>query len=73
MGPPDIPAPAPDPTLEQQKQQAQNSLVANLQKQTQGDMATLMARYGTQLAMAGTGGGATGSPLSSSFQSGPRA
>lgn len=60
----DAPAPPPipvDPNLAQEQEQAQNSLVANLQKQTQGDMASLMARYGTQLAMAGS---SSGSPLS---------
>lgn len=54
------PPPPPDPTLVAQQQQAQNDLIAGLQKQTQGDMASLMARYGTQLAFAGATGG---SPL----------
>jgi hypothetical protein len=49
-----------DPNLLTEQQQAQNSLVSSLQDKTQGDMASLMARYGTQLAMAGT----TVSPLS---------
>ena len=57
------PPPPPDPLVQQEQQQAQQSLLSSLQKQTQGDMASLMARYGTQLAIAGTG---TGSPLSSS-------
>jgi hypothetical protein len=34
--------------------QAQSDLVGSLQTRTQSDMASLMARYGTQLAMAGT-------------------
>ena len=46
--------------LQQEQQQAQTDLVASLQKETQGDMASLMARYGTQLALAG---GSGGSPL----------
>lgn len=56
------PPPTPDPNLAAEQAQAQQSLVANLQKQTQGDMASLMARYGTQLAAAGYTGG---SPLAS--------
>jgi hypothetical protein len=45
--------------LAQEQQQAQTSLANQLQTQTQGDMASLMARYGTQLAVAG----GTTSPL----------
>ena len=45
--------------LAQEQAQAQASLVSGLQTQTQGDMASLMARYGTQLAVAG----GTTSPL----------
>jgi hypothetical protein len=45
--------------LAQEQQQAQTSLDNQLQTQTQGDMASLMARYGTQLAVAG----GTTSPL----------
>ena len=51
MGEPKIPV---DPMLAQEQQQAQTSLDNQLQTQTQGDMASLMARYGTQLALAGT-------------------
>lgn len=49
-----------DPNLATEQQQAQNDLVNSLQTKTQGDMASLMARYGTQLAIAGT----TVAPLS---------
>ena len=64
MGDPPQPPPTPpDPNLAAEQQQAQNDLVAGLQKQTQGDMASLMARYGTQLAFAGASGG---SPLATS-------
>jgi len=56
MGAPKIPV---DPMLAQEQQQAQSSLDNQLQTQTQGDMASLMARYGTQLAIAG----GTTSPL----------
>jgi hypothetical protein len=38
--------------LQQEQEQAQANLVTSLQKQTQGDMASLMARYGSQLALA---------------------
>ena len=55
------PAPPPDPMLATEQQQAQSDLVASLQTQAQGDTASLMARYGTRLAMAGT---MSGSPLS---------
>lgn len=55
------PPPTPDPNLVAEQQQAQADLVAGLQNRTQGDMASLMARYGTQLALAGTSSG--GSPL----------
>jgi hypothetical protein len=55
-----------DPNLAAEQQQAQNDLVSSLQVQTQGDMASLMARYGTQLAMAGT----TVSPMVSSTTGG---
>ena len=43
--------------LQQEQQQAQANLVNSLQTQTQGDMASLMARYGSQLALAGSMGG----------------
>ena len=42
-----------DPNLATEQQSAQNDLVKSLQTKTQGDMASLMARYGTQLAIAG--------------------
>jgi hypothetical protein len=44
----------PDPALATEQAQAQNDLIGALQTQTQGDMASLMARYGAHLAMAGT-------------------
>ena len=50
-----------DPNLQAEQQQAQNDLVQSLQQQASGDTASLMARYGTRLAMAGA---ASGSPLS---------
>lgn len=56
MGGGDVgPAPAipVDPNLATEQQQAQADLVAGLGKQSQGDMASLMALYGTKLAMAG--------------------
>jgi hypothetical protein len=48
--------------LAQEQQQAQNDLVGNLQSQTQSDMASLMARYGTHLALAGVTGIGAGLP-----------
>lgn len=45
-----------DPNLQIEKDRAQSDLIGALQIQTQGDMASLMARYGTHLAMAGTSG-----------------
>jgi hypothetical protein len=66
--PPQI-ATQPDPLLQQQEQAAQAANIAALTQQAQGDTASLMARYGTRLALssgAGGGGGA-GSPLGSSF------
>jgi hypothetical protein len=45
-----------DPALATEQAQAQNDLVGALQTQTQGDMASLMARYGTHLALAGVDG-----------------
>ena len=62
------PPPPPDPMLRQEQEQAQANLVRGMQTQTQGDMASLMARYGSQLALAGSvgggvGGGVGGSPM----------
>jgi hypothetical protein len=58
----DTPALAPDPNLGLEEQQAQSDLVNSLQQKTSGDMASLMARYGTHLALAGVGPTA-GSPV----------
>jgi hypothetical protein len=49
----------PDPNFAPEQLQAQQDLISGLQVQTQGDMASLMARYGTHLALAG----GTTSPL----------
>jgi hypothetical protein len=49
--------------LQQEQQQAQANLVGSLQKETQGDMASLMARYGSQLALAQGTTGAYGTPM----------
>jgi hypothetical protein len=38
--------------LQQEQEQAQTNLVRSMQTQSQGDMASLMARYGSQLALA---------------------
>lgn len=49
-----------DQTLAAEQDQAQSDLVKSLTATTKGDMASLMARYGTQLALAG---GGVSSPL----------
>ena len=49
--------------LQQEQQQAQANLVSSLGKESQGDMASLMARYGSQLALAQGMAGAYGSPM----------
>lgn len=46
--------------LAQEQQQAQANLASSLGHQSQADTASLMARYGTRLAIAGAAGG---SPL----------
>jgi hypothetical protein len=57
-----------DPNLATEQAQAQNDLIGSLQTKTQGDMSSLMARYGTQLAMAGASSGSPlGTPPPSSF------
>lgn len=42
-----------DPTLQADQQSAQNDLISSLTNKTTGNSAALMARYGSQLAMAG--------------------
>ena len=49
--------------LQQEQETAQANLVASLGKQTQGDMASLMARYGSQLALAQGVSGGYGTPM----------
>lgn len=44
-----------DPNLATEQQQAQTTLINNLQTQAQLDTANLMTRYGTSLALSGTG------------------
>ena len=46
-----------------EQQQAQANLVSSLGKESQGDMASLMARYGSQLALAQGVTGAYGTPM----------
>jgi hypothetical protein len=46
---------APDPNLAAEQQQAQKTLIDNLQAQASSDTANLMSRYGTRLALGGTG------------------
>ena len=49
--------------LQQEQEQAQTNLVTSLRKETQGDMASLMARYGSQLALAQGVTGGYGTPM----------
>lgn len=63
MGPDSPPATTVDPNLATEEKEAQANLVKSLQTETSQDSASLMARYGTRLAMSGTIGG---SPLASS-------
>ena len=56
----DMPPPPTDPTLAANQKKADASLVDQLGQKSQGDMSSLMSRYGTHLAMAGV---ANGSPL----------
>lgn len=61
MDKPQTPTVAPtDPTLDAEAAQAQQAKMMALQSQAQGDTASLMARYGTRLAMSGA---TSGSPL----------
>lgn len=53
MGQSKTPSLSVDPALQTEQTQAAQDLSGAMQTQTQGDMASLMARYGTQLAMAG--------------------
>jgi len=48
--------------LQQEQEAAQANLVRALGKESQGDMASLMARYGSQLALAGGQPGGYGTP-----------
>jgi hypothetical protein len=46
---------ATDPNLATEQAQAQDTLVKNLQVQAEGDTASLMARFGTRMALANAG------------------
>ena len=63
MGSPKQPELAVDPNLQAEQAQAQKTLVDQLQIQAQGDTATMMARYGTRLALSSSTP-ATPSPMS---------
>lgn len=58
--PPQYVAPPPDPQAEALKQQTQNDQVAAIQDTIKIDTASLMARYGTRLAMAQSSGATAG-------------
>jgi hypothetical protein len=55
MQAPNPPPVAVDPNLAAEQARAQKTLVDQLQVQAQGDTASLMARFGTQLALGGSG------------------
>jgi hypothetical protein len=55
MKPADPPPVAVDPNLQAEQAQAQQTLVSSLQNEAQFDTANIMSRYGTALAMAGSG------------------
>jgi hypothetical protein len=55
MGSPKEPEKVFDPNLQAEQAQAQKTLVDQLQIQAQGDTASMMARYGTRLALSGSG------------------
>jgi len=44
----------PDPNLQAEQNQAHANLIDSLQLQTQGDMAALLSRYGSRLALSGS-------------------
>ena len=62
-----------DPNLQAQEDRAQADHIASLQTLAGADMTSLMARYGTRLALAGagTGAGAVAPPLMGSLDTGP--
>jgi hypothetical protein len=55
MGSPKEPKLEVDPNLQANQAAAQKTLVDQLQVQAQGDTASMMARYGTRLALSGSG------------------
>ena len=55
MGSPEKPALAVDPNLQAEQAASQKTLVDQLQIEAQGDTAQMMARYGTRLALSGSG------------------
>jgi hypothetical protein len=59
----DPPPVAVDPNLATEQAQAQATLISNLQTTAQGDTASLMARYGTRLALAGSGVAPIAAPM----------
>ena len=63
MGAPKAPQPQPDPMLDQLMRTARQQQTAALQTEAAGDTASLLARYGARLALSGTSGGSTPSPM----------
>jgi hypothetical protein len=63
MGAPKPPQIQPDPMLQQLAKTAQQQQIAAMQTEAEGDTASLLARYGARLALSGTSGGSTPSPM----------
>jgi hypothetical protein len=63
MGEPKQPVIAVDTNLQAEQAKAQATLVSQLQTEAQGDTASLMARFGTTLALGNAGMAPTQSPL----------
>lgn len=57
-----------DPNLAVEQAQANNDQIKALQTQSQGDTAALMARYGTRLALAGTGIAPAAAPAAMAYR-----
>jgi hypothetical protein len=63
VGAPKPPQIQPDPMLQQLAKTAQQQQIAAMQTEAEGDTASLLARYGARLALSGTSGGSTPSPM----------
>lgn len=62
-----------DPNLEAEKQQAQQNLITGLRNEAQIDTASIMARFGTSLALSGSGMAPAAAPVSPMLSFGTKA